>query len=167
MTVTDASGKTVEVTKNADGTYTFTQPSGKVKIDVTFKEAGAETPCAKDDTCPLAAFTDLDPARWYHDGIEYCLKNGLMNGVGNNKFDPNGTTSRAMIVTILTVWRARNPRRASFSDVKEADTWYTKAVISWAESKIVEGYGDGEFGPNDHITREQGFGNDPLPLRAV
>ena len=112
--------------------------------------------CPKDDTCPLAAFTDLDPAKWYHDGIEYCWENGLMVGVGDNRFGPNGTTSRAMIVSILyrlegqPAVTAANP----FSDV-EPGRYYTNAVIWAAENEIVSGYGNGKFGPNDPITREQ------------
>ena len=112
--------------------------------------------CPKDDTCPMAAFTDLDPTLWYHDGIHFCLDNGMMNGVGGNKFDPNGTTSRAMIVTIL--YRMENEPKVTgenpFTDVEDGK-WYTNAVLWAAENKIVEGYGNGKFKPNDDITREQ------------
>ena len=112
--------------------------------------------CPQDDTCPMSAFTDLNPALWYHDGIHFCLENGMMNGVGNNKFDPSGTTSRGMIVTIL--YRLENEPEITaenpFDDV-EAGRWYTDAVIWAAENKIVDGYGGGKFGPNDDITREQ------------
>ena len=127
-----------------------------ITITAQWVKGGSDQPCPRDETCPLTAFTDLNPAQWYHDGIEYCVKNGLMNGVGNNKFDPNGTTSRGMIVTILYRLEgepevtAENP----FDDV-EADRWYTDAVIWAAENEIVGGYGDGKFGPNDDITREQ------------
>ena len=112
--------------------------------------------CPKDETCPMAAFTDLDPTLWYHDGVHFCLANGMMNGVGDDLFDPTGTTSRAMIVTILyrlegkpSVDGFENP----FDDVAEGQ-WYTDAVIWAAENKIVEGY-DGKFAPTDAITREQ------------
>ena len=112
--------------------------------------------CPKDDTCPMAAFTDLDPTLWYHDGIHFCLENGMMNGVGNGKFDPTGTTSRAMIVTIL--YRLENEPKVTgenpFTDVEDGK-WYTNAVLWAAENKIVEGYGNGKFKPNDDITREQ------------
>ena len=113
--------------------------------------------CPKDITCPMAAFTDLDPTLWYHDGVHFCLANGMMNGVGNGKFDPTGTTSRAMIVTILyrlegkpDVAGIENP----FDDVAEGQ-WYTDAVLWAAENKIVEGFDDGSFKPDDAITREQ------------
>ena len=79
-----------------------------------------------------------------------------MLGMGNNKFDPHGTTSRAMIVTILyrlegePTISGKNP----FVDVKNG-TWYTDAVIWAEENGIVDGYGEGKFGPDDAITREQ------------
>ena len=113
--------------------------------------------CPQDETCPMSAFSDLDPTLWYHDGIHFCLENGMMNGVGGGRFDPYGTTSRAMIVTILyrmekepEVTGKENP----FSDVEDGK-WYTDAVIWAAENKIVEGYGNGKFDPNGDITREQ------------
>jgi len=115
-----------------------------------------DEPCDGGANCPTNYFTDVDQSQWYHEGIDFVVENDMMKGVGDNKFDPHGVTSRAMIVTILyrlegepTV-TGTNP----FSDVKN-DTWYTDAVI-WAEANgIVNGYGDGKFGPDDDITREQ------------
>ncbi len=106
--------------------------------------------------CPSKDFRDLEPAAWYHEAVDYALSNGLMNGVGGHKFDPNGTATRAMIATII--WRlegvpvvnAVNP----FDDVA-AGAWYTDAIIWAADSGIIEGCGDGTFRPNDDITREQ------------
>ena len=112
--------------------------------------------CPQDDSCPMSSFTDLNPALWYHDGIHFCLENGLMKGVGNDKFNPGGTTSRGMIVTILYRLEgepkvtAENP----FTDVEDGQ-WYADAVIWAAGNDIVSGYGGGKFGPNDNITREQ------------
>ena len=111
--------------------------------------------CGKDGDCLMRAFTDLDPAAWYHDGVHYALENGIMNGVDGGKFDPSGSASRGMIVTML--WRLEgmpeaNP--ASFRDVSSG-AWYAKAV-SWAAAEhIVDGYGGAMFGPDDDITREQ------------
>ena len=111
--------------------------------------------CPKDAICPLTKFKDLKPSAWYHDGIHYCLERGMMNGVGDDKFSPNGNTSRAMLVTIL--YRMENEPAVTatnpFSDVAYGQ-WYTNAVIWASENKIVEGY-DGRFSPNAPITREQ------------
>lgn len=156
VTVTDADGKPVEVTKNVNGTYSFTQPSGRVTITVTFKVLTALSECPRDASCPMSGYTDLNMGEWYHDGIHYCLDEGLMDGVDAGMFAPNATTSRAMIVTIL--WRLQGSPEVeateTFTDVSP-DAWYAKA-IAWAVAEgIADGYGEGLFGPNDAITREQ------------
>ena len=79
-----------------------------------------------------------------------------MNGVSDTAFDPSGTLSRAMIVTIL--WRMEGSPvvnyAMSFADVA-ADQWYTEA-IRWAQStKVVSGYDADTFAPNSNVTREQ------------
>lgn len=156
ITVTDASGNAVEVKSNGDGTYSFTQPAGAVTITATFKLLTEASDCPRDESCPMSGYTDLDMGAWYHDGIHYCLDEGLMDGVGTGLFAPNATTSRAMIVTIL--WRLRGSPEAEaaemFTDVAPGD-WYADA-IAWAASEgVAEGYEDGSFRPNDAITREQ------------
>ena len=79
-----------------------------------------------------------------------------MNGVENDRFDPNGETTRAMVVTMI--WRlAEEPessKAASFTDVKDG-AWYAPAVNWAAEAGIVNGYSDTVFAPNDDVTREQ------------
>ena len=156
ITVTDASGEPVEVRPNGDGTYSFTQPSGAVTITVSFRLLTDASECPRDASCPMSGYTDLNMEAWYHDGIHYCLDEGLMDGVGMGLFAPNATTSRAMIVTIL--WRLQGSPEAEaaemFTDVAPGD-WYADA-IAWAASEgVAEGYEDGSFRPNDAITREQ------------
>jgi hypothetical protein len=112
--------------------------------------------CPKDDSCPLNFFADLDKTAWYHDGVHWALKNGVMNGVSDTAFSPNGLTSRAMLVTMLHRMEGEptvnNPM--AFTDV-ENGAWYTEAIRWAAANEIVTGYGDGRFGPNDTLTREQ------------
>lgn len=156
VTVTDASGKAVEVSPNGDGTYSFTQPSGAVTITVTFKVLTDVPECPRDASCPMSGYTDLNMGEWYHDGIHYCLDEGLMDGVDAGMFAPNATTSRAMIVTIL--WRLQGSPEAeaeeTFTDVAPGD-WYADAIAWAAAEGVAEGYEDGSFRPNDAITREQ------------
>lgn len=156
VTVTDASGKAVEVSPNGDGTYSFTQPSGAVTITVTFKVLTDVSECPRDASCPMSGYTDLNMGEWYHDGIHYCLDEGLMDGVDTGTFAPNATTSRAMIVTIL--WRLQGSPEAeaeeTFTDVAPGD-WYADAIAWAAAEGVAEGYEDGSFRPNDAITREQ------------
>ena len=149
----------MEVTDNGDGTYSFQQPSGEVTITVTFKEAEVEPEtdpvkdCPKDETCPAAKFTDVK-MDWTHDGIHYCVEEGLMNGTSDTTFEPDSNTARAMLVTVLYRLEGEpEVGECTFSDVPEGE-WYTDAVIWAAENKIVEGY-DGRFDPTGDITREQ------------
>ncbi len=144
--VTDRFGDTVDVTANPDGTYTFTMPSGQVRVEVTFVEATPE---------PLP-FTDVKEGDWFHDAVRYVYDNGLMDGVGDGQFAPNATTNRAMVVTIL--YRlAGEPDvsgQSDFTDVA-AGLWYTDAVLWAAQKGIVNGISDTEFAPARDLTREQ------------
>ena len=79
-----------------------------------------------------------------------------MNGTSRNTFGPNVAITRGMIVTILYRMEGEPAvtRDCPFTDVKSG-SYYEKGV-SWAsENDIVSGYGNGIFGPNDEITREQ------------
>lgn len=112
---------------------------------------------ANPDHCPSKAFTDLDAKAWYHEGVDYVLTNGLMNGVGGGKFEPDGQLTRAQLVTVL--YRAAGEPDTGkqvnpFTDVPD-DTWYTKAVIWAANNGIVNGVAKNTFAPDDSITREQ------------
>ena len=102
-------------------------------------------------------FTDLDPNGWYHDGVNYMIENGMMNGVGNGMFEPNGSVTRAMLVTILyrqagspSVEGKTNP----FIDVKP-NKYYTDAVIWAFHNGIVNGTTPTTFEPEEPVTREQ------------
>ena len=102
-------------------------------------------------------FTDLDPNGWYHDGVNYMIENGMMNGVGNDMFEPNGSVTRAMLVTILyrqagspSVEGKTNP----FIDVKP-NKYYTDAVIWAFQNGIVNGTTPTTFEPEEPVTREQ------------
>ena len=156
VTVTDKTGKDVTVTPNTDGAYTFTQPNGSVTITVTFRKDIGLSDCPRDESCPMAKFSDADRNAWYHDGVHYCVENGLMQGYGNGIFGPNDTLSRAMLVQIL--YNLENRPAVSgesvFSDVAHS-AWYADAVNWAAANGIVEGFGNGQYGPEDDITREQ------------
>ena len=147
ITVTDRNGKPVEVTKKPDGTYTFKQPNGKVKIQVSYKavEKSWNNP-----------FTDVSESDWYYEAVRFVQERGLMNGYSDGRFGANDTLSRAQLAQILFNKEGRPVVNylLDFSDVA-GEAWYTEA-IRWATSQgIVGGYGNGTFGPNAPITREQ------------
>ena len=101
-------------------------------------------------------FTDVPEGAWYEDAAAYVYKHGLMAGTSATTFAPEVTTSRAMIATIL--WRmAGSPvvnYAMDYTDVAQGQ-WCSEA-IRWATSEgVVTGYGNGLFGTNDPITRQQ------------
>jgi hypothetical protein len=100
-------------------------------------------------------YFDVDADDWFYDDVAFVTENGLMNGMGGGLFVPEAATTRAMIVTVL--WRLEGEAEAEsagFTDVA-ADMWYTEAIDWAAANGIVLGYGDGTFGPENNITREQ------------
>ena len=150
ITVTDQNGRPVEVTVGPDGTYTFTQPTGKVKIEVTYKPTQpAKTPWSN-------PFADVAEDDWYYEAVRLVHERGLMDGYSDSWFGPNDSLSRAQLAQILFN-KEGGPAvnyLMEYSDVT-GEAWYAEAV-RWATSQgIVGGYGNGTFGPNDPITREQ------------
>ncbi|MBQ6431641.1 MAG: S-layer homology domain-containing protein [Oscillospiraceae bacterium] len=104
----------------------------------------------------LHPFSDVVPGSWYEHGVIYAYEKGMMVGTSKTEFSPNTDTTRAMIVTIL--YRLEGSpeveRTDSFTDVPDNE-WYSDAVAWAAQKHIVDGYGNGKFGPQDSITRQQ------------
>ena len=100
--------------------------------------------------------TDVSEDDWYYEAIEFVVTNGLFNGTSDTTFSPDKAMTRAMLVTVL--YRLEGEPAVtggdSFTDVKSGQ-WYTNAVLWASSNSIVAGYGDGRFGVNDTITREQ------------
>ena len=144
--VTDKNGDPVKVTNNGDGTYSFTQPAGKVTVKATFME----------DNSMLNFFVDVPAGAYYYDAVLWAAENGITGGVDDTHFAPNSPCTRAQIVTFL--WRAAGSPEpetvSSFADVP-ADSYYAKAVAWAVENGITTGTGDGMFSPDATCTRAQ------------
>ena len=106
-------------------------------------------------TQTVLPFTDVD-GHWALDAIRFVYDQGLMTGTKETLFSPKKPLNRAMLATILyrmegsPAVTGENP----YTDVA-AGTWYTDAVLWASEQGIVNGYGNGKFGPLNNITREQ------------
>ncbi|MEA4920251.1 MAG: S8 family serine peptidase [Clostridiaceae bacterium] len=143
LPLTDSSwGKAYETAIDSDG-YTIFNP--KKSVIMVFCSA-KQSP----------SFNDVKEGAWYYSDVQYVFKKGFMNGMDDGAFNPDSTATRAMLAT--TIYRmAGSPSVAetgSFTDLS-AGMWYTDAV-SWAsDNGIMGGYGNGVFGMNDPITREQ------------
>ena len=99
-------------------------------------------------------FTDVGND-WFRESVLFAYNNDLMNGMGENKFEPQTTCTRAMLVTIL-YRNAGEPDAIAaslFTDLKQ--NWY-KNPINWAfEKEIVYGMSATTFAPDETVTREQ------------
>lgn len=151
-----------------DGAY---GKPNKLTIEYTCGAKGFTTPCWSGITtkvfsptarncdgsnCACGEMKDVPAAgHWAHNAIEEMLEQGLFKGVGKDRFNPEGTMTRAMVVTILyRFFGEPETGKCTFSDVPEG-TWYTDAVAWAAEEGIVNGMGDNLFAPNKAVTREQ------------
>lgn len=146
LSVTDNRGTELDVKYEGDSVYSFKMPARRVEIQVSFREIPPES----------LPFTDIADNAWYADAVRYVYEHGLMAGTSATTFAPDVTTSRSMIATIL--WRmAGGPvvnYAMNYTDVAQGQ-WCSEA-IRWATSEgVVTGYGNGLFGTNDPITREQ------------
>ena len=145
LIVEDEDGHDVTTSSLASGTrYTFRMPDSDVTVTATFKSRSYSS-----------NFTDVPRYEWYYEAVSYVASEGLMNGVSTTQFNPNGTASRAQIVTIL--WRLAGEPSAltgAFTDVP-AGQYYSTAVAWASRQGIVTGVGNNRFEPNSNITREQ------------
>ena len=144
LTVKDASGSKIKVKDKGDGKFTFTMPASKVTVSAEFAEI--ET----------LDFADVSTDAYYYEAVKWAAKKGITGGTGDGNFNPNGSCTRAHIVTFL--WRAAGspePKSTvSFADVP-AGSYYAKAVAWAVENGITLGTGDGTFSPNATCTRAQ------------
>ena len=103
-------------------------------------------------------FNDVCKDAWYYDYVISAYQNGWMAGTSASTFSPNTPLTRAMFVTILAAFSGEDlsvyTEKPDFVDTEEGK-WYTKSICWAVENKIASGYGNGKFGVNDKISREQ------------
>ena len=146
ISVTDKNGNDLKLTDKGNGKYTFTMPTSKVEIKVTFME----------DNSVLNFFYDVPNDAYYYEAVKWAAENGITGGVGNSLFAPNQPCTRAQIVTFL--WRAAGSPvvnyRMPFTDVDEG-AYYAEAVRWAASTGIVTGLTETTFGTDSVCTRAQ------------
>ena len=148
LTVTDAKGKDVKVTKRSEATYTFQMPDSKVTVEAAFAKEGTVV------DQPL--FSDVSKNDYFHDAVEWAVDKGITSGTSATTFSPNATVTRGQTVTFL--WRANASPvvnfAMNFTDVNES-AYYAEAV-RWAVSEnITAGTGANAFSPDAPCTRGQ------------
>ena len=140
-----AAGEAIITVTTEDGSKTATctitvtkQQGGGTHVDPVEPGKPVEEP----EEQPEASYSDVKPTDWYAEAVEYVSAQGLMTGVGNGKFSPDTSVTRAMVWTVLA--------RMAGEDTDGGATWYAKAQ-AWA---METGVSDGT-NPMGSITREQ------------
>ncbi len=140
--------------------YTFENVRAGHSIQALFVAKGMsghghQGDCPKDETCPIWPYSDSIPTAWYHDGVHYCIEYDLMIGTAPALWEPNIPFSRAMMAQVLynKAGRPAVSGEGVFDDVDQE--WYWPAITWGGRNKVLWGYGDGNYGPEDPITREQ------------
>ena len=101
-------------------------------------------------------YADVPEGAWYADAVYALREKGLMIGVGEDRFDPDGVFTRAQLATVL--YRMAGSPAVSGEDTfadTEPGQWYSDAVLWANQNEIVDGCGDGRFGTADAATQEQ------------
>lgn len=146
ITVTDKRGQSLKLTNKGNGVYTFLMPDGPVDVLVRFVKKNASS----------IHFVDVPTGSYYYDAVAWAVESGVTSGTDDDHFSPNGPCTRAQIVTFL--WRAAGSPvvnyAMNFQDVSNR-AYYAEAVRWAASLGIVSGYGNGFFGSDDQVTREQ------------
>jgi hypothetical protein len=103
------------------------------------------------------SFSDIDK-HWGQENIKFLAARNIVNGIADDIFAPDKPVSRAEFVKILVNSMdgiKLNPGQDSkFNDVK-AGQWYSDYINWAAHNGIVNGYGDGSFGINRTISRQE------------
>lgn len=150
-----------------DGTA-YTAESYKAYAAVEAKLAAAETEAERVALCAelRAAVSGLkvventfdDAASgWYKPAVDFAQASGLMSGMGDNKFAPDVTTTRAMVAQVMYELADEpdvSDLTCPLSDV-DSTAWYADAVIWAYNAGVVSGYEDGTFRPGRAITRQE------------
>ena len=102
-------------------------------------------------------FADVPSSHWANEAVNYVYGKGMMNGVGKDTFQPKGSLTRAMFVTILGRMAGVKENAypgTSFGDVPVGQ-WYSPYVAWAAQTGVTGGTGGGKFSPTSAVTREQ------------
>lgn len=149
---------TVAPTETTPGVRTYTcTVCGQTRTEII--PATGSAVCPGGAACPSFRFRDVPaPSNWAHEGIDYCVRHGLMSGFDATTFSPDTVSTRAQIVMILYNLSGDTTDYSKyyvpFTDVRPG-TWYYNAVVWGYDKDIVAGMTPTTFAPDGLITREQ------------
>lgn len=144
-------------TIDANGLFTATNEAG-ISGNITVSYNGKTVTIPVQVGKAIIDFKDVPSSHWAYEYIGRLAARGVVNGMGDNFYQPEANLTRAQFLTMLskTIY-GLDPSQsvpAGFADVP-ATEWYYNYVNWGYASGIVNGMDETTFAPNDNITREQ------------
>ncbi|MTI54742.1 MAG: hypothetical protein FH760_07760 [Geosporobacter ferrireducens] len=128
----------------------------KMVVKITVGEP-VEATDVSEATSEAIQFTDITETYQFAEAaIQELTKKGIISGMGDGKFNPQGTLTRAQICTMMAASLGYEPKeyKGGFTDVNASD-WFAPYVQAAADAGLFTGYTDGSFKPNQPITRQE------------
>ena len=141
-------GKMLALDSEKDNEFIFQMPESDVVVSASFVKQGTDPETRR--------FVDVPSGAWYEGAVNYVADKGYLDGVGNNRFDPNGRVTRGQLCTILYAMEGKPTVTAGsvFPDVGVSKYYYDP--VRWAATNgMVAGYTDGTFKPEVFVSRQQ------------
>lgn len=101
------------------------------------------------------SFTDVDEGEWYAQAVHVLASLGILNGVGDGRFEPQRWITRAEFTAIAMRFAKLDTSGSDiFPDVNRED-WFYDQVVCAVQYGWINGYADGTFRPDNTITRAE------------
>lgn len=148
--VTNRDDHALTVTLEGDRKYAFTMPNSDVTVAVTFRPVSGDSTAGGALTIAIPdgwvnPYSDVAANAWYYDAVDYASANGLMGGVDNDAFAPEGSMNRSMVWTVI----------ACLAGQTIGGITWAEDAFAWAISKgFIDGR-DGQLAPGDPVTRAE------------
>ena len=111
-----------------------------------------------------AGFSDVKSTDYYYNAVNWASKNGITSGVGNNKFDPNGSVSREQMATFLARYiekfhqgkftASSNP--SAYTDDAKISNWAKSAIYDLTAYGLINGANGNKVQPKNVLSRAEG-----------
>ncbi len=134
-----------------DGTFRPNAAVTRAQFVAMLVKADGLTPVASGQT----PFSDVPPSQWYAPYVAAAYQAGLVAGLPNGTFDPNGELTRAQMAVLLAkaAGGSATASLSRFSDAAAIPTWAKTAVETVVADGLMVGFPGGTFGPDPTATR--------------
>ncbi|MDQ3931156.1 MAG: S-layer homology domain-containing protein, partial [Chloroflexota bacterium] len=159
-TPTPTDTRTATGTPTSTGTHTATNTRTATSTPTntrTFTPTRTPEPADTATALPCADYSDVHPSQYFYKPVDWLTCRQIVSGYPDGTFRPNNPATRAQIIKLVTLgekWDLYSPAESTFTDVLPGD-WSYSYVETAVLHRVISGYADGTFRPNDNVTRGQ------------